>query len=87
MEIHRSAYKHGLGDAEILHAIRHAVTVVDLEPEADPPKVLAIGPDAAGNLLEIIWLELAGESQIVIHAMALRPVFWDLLPSPGEELQ
>ena len=87
MEIHRSAYKHGLGDEEILHAIRHAVTVVDLEPEADPPKVLAIGPDAAGNLLEIIWLELAGESQIVIHAMALRPVFWDLLPSPGEELQ
>ena len=87
MEIHRSAYKHGLGDEEILHAIRHAVTVVDLEPEADPPKVLVIGPDPAGNLLEIIWLELAGESQIVIHAMALRPVFWDLLPSPGEELQ
>lgn len=87
MEIHRSAYKHGLGDEEILHAIRHAVTVVDLEPEADPPKVLAIGPDAAGNLLEIIWLELAGESQIVIHAMFLRPVFWGLLPSPGEELR
>ena len=87
MEIHRSAYKHGLGDEEILHAIRHAVTVVDLEPEADPPKVQGIGPDEAGNLLEIIWLELAGESQIVIHAMALRPVFWDLLPSPGEERQ
>ena len=87
MEIHRSAYKHGLEYEDILHAIGHAVTVVDLEPEADPPKVLAIGPDAAGNLLEIIWLELAGESQIVIHAMALRPVFWDLLPSPGEEVQ
>jgi hypothetical protein len=56
-----------------------------LAPKADPPKVPAIGPDAAGNLLEIIWLELAGASQIVIHAMALRPVFWDLLPSPGEE--
>ena len=59
MEIHRSAYKHGLDDGEILHAIGHAVTVIDLEPEADPPKVLAIGPDTAGNLLEIIWLELA----------------------------
>lgn len=35
-----------------------AVTVFDLEPDADPPKVLAIGPDPAGNLLEIIWLEL-----------------------------
>ncbi len=87
MEIHRSPYKHGLEDEEIFHAIRHAVTVIDLESEADPPKVLAIGPDSAGNLLEIIWLELAGESRIVIHAMALRPVFWDLLPSPGEELR
>ena len=85
MEIHRSAYKHGLGDEEIVHAITHAVTVVDLEPEADPPKVLAIGPDRAGNLLEIIWLELAGESGIVIHAMALRTVFRDLLPSPREK--
>ena len=85
MEIHRSAYKHGLGDEEIVHAIRHAVTVVDLEPEADPPRVLAIGPDRAGNLLEIIWLGLAGESGIVIHAMALRTVFRDLLPSPREK--
>ena len=87
MEIHNSAYKHGLGGEEIFHAVRHAITVIDLEPEADPPKVPAIGPDSAGNLLEIIWLELAGESQIVIHAMALRPVFWELLPSSGEELR
>jgi hypothetical protein len=29
-------------------------TVFELEPDADPPKVLAIGPDLAGNLLEII---------------------------------
>ena len=47
--------------------------------------MLAIGPDAAGNLLEVIWLELAGGAQLVIHAMALRPLFWDLLPDPGEE--
>lgn len=57
--------------------------VVDLEPDADPPRVLAIGPDAAGNLLEIIWLELADDRRLVIHAMRLRPVFYDLLP--GEE--
>ena len=85
MEIHRSAYKHGLGDAEIFHAVSHAITIIDLETEADPPTVLAIGPDSAGNLLEVIWLELAGESQLVIHAMALRTVFWDLLPRSGEK--
>ena len=58
MEIHRSARKHGIDDVEILHALDHAIVVVDLDPDADPPRVLAIGPDGAGNLLEIIWLEL-----------------------------
>lgn len=84
MEIHRSAYKHGFDDDAILHALDHALVVVDLEPDADPPRVLAIGPDQAGNLLEIIWLELAGESGLVIHAMTLRPILYDLLPR-GED--
>jgi hypothetical protein len=47
--------------------------------------VLAIGPDHAGNLLEIIWLELADRAELVIHAMPPRPTFYDLLPFPGEE--
>jgi len=66
-------------DDSIDHALAHAVAVVDLEPDADPPRVLAIGPDRAGNLLEIIWLEL-GDERLVIHAMKLRPTFYDLPP-------
>ena len=77
------AYRHGFGEEEILHAI----TIVDLEPDADPPKVLANGADRSGNLLEIIWLELAGDVETVIHAMLLRAVFWDLLRPSEEELQ
>lgn len=46
---------------------------------------MAIGPDQAGNLLEVIWLELADDVQLVIHAMALRPTFCDLLPPAGED--
>ncbi len=80
VEVHRSARKHGVADATIQHALGHAIVVVDLEPDADPPRVLAIGPDEAGNLLEIIWLDLADETQLVIHAMRLRPAFYDLLP-------
>lgn len=80
MEIHRSARKHGVGDDAIAHAVEHALVVVDLEPDADPPRVLAIGPDRAGNLLEIIWLELPERTPIVIHAMPLRRAFRDLLP-------
>ena len=66
----------------IAHAIEQALVVVDLEPDADPPRVLAIGADPGGNLLEIIWLELA-DQPLVIHAMPLRATFYDLLP--GEE--
>ncbi len=86
MEIHASARKHGIDDAVIRHAFDHAITVIDLEPETDPPKVLAIGPDPAGNLLEIIWLELADGINLVIHAMPLRPTFYDLLPQTMEDM-
>lgn len=79
MELHRSALKHGYGESDIFHAVEHALVIVDLEPGADPPRVLAIGPDTAGNLLEIIWLELAEQIEIVIHAMHLRSLFYDLL--------
>ena len=85
VEIHRIAPKHGINDVAIRHAVDHALTIVDLEPDADPPKVLAIGPDPAGNLLEIIWLELADGVELVIHAMSLRPKFYDLLPKAHED--
>lgn len=52
-------------------------------PDEDPPRLLAIGPDDSGNLLEVIWLELAGARRLVIHAMKLRPAFYALRP-PGE---
>jgi hypothetical protein len=35
--------------------------------------------------LEIVWLELADERQLVIHAMVLRPSFYDLLPRGEDE--
>jgi hypothetical protein len=57
VDIHRSARKHGFDDTTIAHAVDHAIVVVDLEPDSDPPRVLAIGPDRAGNLLEVIWVE------------------------------
>jgi len=85
VEIYRSAHRHGIDEASILYALDHALTVVDLEPDSDPPKDLAIGPDSAGNLLEIIWLELADDVELVIHSMPLRFKFYDLLPQPWED--
>jgi hypothetical protein len=84
VDFHRSAFKHGIDEVGTRHALDHAVTVVELEPESDPPKVLAIGPDPAGNLLEVIWLEL-DDAELVIHAMPLRSAFYDLLPPADED--
>ena len=79
MEFHRSAFKHDLDRSTILHALENAVLVADLDPEADPPKIPAIGPDFAGNLLEIIWLGLGDGIELIIHAMPLRNSFLPLL--------
>lgn len=84
VEIHRSARRHGVSDDAIRHAADHAIVVVDLEPDGDPPKQLAIGPDHAGNLLEVIVLVLADERLLAVHAMSLRPAFYDLLPRGGD---
>lgn len=80
VEIRASARKHGFTEDDTVHAIENAIVVADLEPDADPPKILVIGPDRSGNLLEIIILEFADEEYVTIHAMALRPRFHDLLP-------
>ena len=84
MEIHRSARRHGVSDADILHAVDHPVVVVDVDPDADPPKVLVIGPDISGNLLELFVLELADDRLLTIHAMPLRRSFHGLLPKPKD---
>jgi hypothetical protein len=63
VEIHSSAHKHGIDDDNIRHALDHAIVVADLEPNADPPRVLAIGPDSGGNALEVFgssWLTSGG---------------------------
>src|SRR3546814_13690217 len=52
VEIHRSARRHGVSDADILHPVDHPLVVVDVDPDADPPKVLVIGPDLSSNLLD-----------------------------------
>lgn len=82
--IHRPARRDGVSDADILHAVEHALVVVDVDPEADPPKVLVIGPDLSGNLLELFVLELADDRLLTIHAMPLRRSFHDLLPKPED---
>jgi hypothetical protein len=85
VEIHRSARRHGFSPEDILHVIEHAVVVVDLDPDSNPPKVVAIGPDRAGNMLEVIVLLFDDDRQLVVHAMALRKKFYRLLEGSSDD--
>lgn len=69
VEIHEHARRHGVSDADIGHALAHSVTWVELGD--DPPRYLLAGADRAGNLLELVVLDLGGD-ELVIHAMPLR---------------
>ncbi|MGQ0826150.1 MAG: hypothetical protein ACT4OX_14155 [Actinomycetota bacterium] len=77
MEIHQSARRHGITNDDIRHAIEHAMVVDDLGE--DPERWLVIGPDLAGNLLEVIVLNTAEGDELIIHAMPLRAVYRRLL--------
>ena len=55
--------------------------VADIDPDADPPKLFVIGPDTAGNLLELVMLILIDDRLLAIHAMPLRRAYYRLLPN------
>ncbi len=74
MEIFESAYRHDLSTEEIHHAWENALGFYDIDTDTEPPKSLCIGPDTAGNLLEILYLHFPHDD-VIIHAMPLRPVF------------
>ncbi len=78
MEIHRSARKHGISDADLHHAVEHAVFAADLEGEA-PLGVPYLGPDRSGNLLEVVVIERDDGSELAIHAMKMRRRYRDLV--------
>lgn len=81
MDIYESARKHGISDEAIRHAVDNALAVL----EDEEAKVLYLGPDSAGNLIEVVTVARTGGSEVVIHAMAMRPQYQSLLPPPQSE--
>jgi hypothetical protein len=77
VEIHPSARRHGVDDDDILHAVANSLVVDDLGE--DPDRWLVVGPDRAGNLLEIVVLIAGTADEIIIHAMPMRPKYRKLL--------
>ena len=73
IEITPSATKHGLGDEDILYALRHSI--YDETLEVDPNKTLSIGYDGKARLLEIIFHVITDEHIVVFHAMPCRKIY------------
>lgn len=69
--------KHGVADEDVLHVIDHALAFEDAGE--DPDRWLLIGPDPAGNLLEVVVMISAEGDQIAIHAMPMRDEYRRLL--------
>jgi hypothetical protein len=80
LRVARSALKHGCSIETISHANDMATYGDVLDPDDDPPKLLIIGPDEAGNFLELIGADLAGGDRLIWHAMRCRAEYLQLLP-------
>ncbi|NEE01912.1 DUF4258 domain-containing protein [Phytoactinopolyspora halotolerans] len=77
MAITDAVRKHGLGDSDILHAIRNPFRYIEQEYDGEL-RILVLGADCTGRLLEIVVVP-AHDPQRVIHADRMRPRFYDYL--------
>jgi hypothetical protein len=78
-QIHESALKHGISELDIRHVCANSSDIFELDQESYEIKILIIGPDSAGNLLEVIGLEINNQSLLIIHAMKIRKSMVNLL--------
>jgi hypothetical protein len=76
VEIHPSARKHGIADADIDHATRNAMTIDNLDDDLR----LYLGPARNADLLEIVTVVRDDETELTIHPMKMRPKYQRLLP-------
>ncbi|HEX2096035.1 MAG TPA: hypothetical protein VHF50_01550 [Solirubrobacterales bacterium] len=76
MKIHPSAGKHGIADEDIRHAIDNAMSI---DAQQDDTR-LYLGPARNAELLEIVTIIRDDGSELVIHAMKMRPKYRRLLP-------
>jgi hypothetical protein len=76
VDIHPSARKHGIVDADIKHATAHAMTIEDQDDDTR----LYLGSAHDATLLEVVTIVRDDGSELAIHAMNMRPKYQRLLP-------
>ena len=73
------ALKHGITGESIAHAVTFALYADDDFQGTEPPKVLVLGPDPAGNILEVVGRLEPEDAFTIFHAMVARPTLLRLL--------
>ena len=68
--IANSARRHGIHDDDILHAFRNPI----LSEDVDDGFTMLVGPDGAGNLVEVGVVD-ADNGVLIVHAMRARPQY------------
>jgi hypothetical protein len=53
VRVTQSAFRHGIDEADILHAYRNALRYVEFEQHGEE-RLIVIGPDRSGRLLELV---------------------------------
>lgn len=76
VEIHSSARKHGVAGEDIEHAIDNVMSIDDQDDDTR----LYLGPARNADLLEVVTIVRDDGSELVIHAMKMRPKYRRLLP-------
>lgn len=77
VEVFRSAFRHSVAAEDIQHAVHNAIVIEEIDE--DPTRYLVLGPDRAGNLLELVIMDQP-RGPTVIHAMPMRAKYRRLFP-------
>jgi hypothetical protein len=73
VEFNEAAFRHGISKEDILHAYRNRIC--DTAIGELPEKYAVIGPNRAGNLLEILYNPIDDDTIGIFHAMEARNSF------------
>jgi hypothetical protein len=81
IEFNPAAFKYGVGEADIEHAVMNALYDDVLDGAHD--KHLVLGFNGGGNLLEVLYNVIDDNAINVFHAMNCRSIFYHLLHEAG----
>ncbi|MGH2364681.1 MAG: hypothetical protein ACRDHX_08520, partial [Chloroflexota bacterium] len=81
VEVHRSARRHGVDDADMEHVVTNALAALDEDNDEGVNQVLYLGFNRPGDtLLEVVVLHFDDGRDMAIHAMRIQPQYEQYLP-------